>query len=277
MDKISIKEFPNYTLYSDGRIYNEIMGRFIGHPDLTGLNRVKLFFQGRAKWFTVDELVVTHFLNPPTDRPYAIRHINGDRSDSGAVNLDFVTTEINERPIIPAGWKQIPGYRRYIINEDSDILALPWVIQKKRSSIYTYCEGGPISQRLAPDGYVVASLFNDRGIKCQRLVHRLVMLTFDPIEGYRDVNHKNTDKTDNRRCNLEWCTKQENNRHAKTMGLIKKGHDVNHSKLAESEAREIKGTYTGQRGELTILGGRYGISKQAVRAIVSGKNWKYLE
>ena len=46
--------------------------------------------------------------------------------------------------------------------------------------------------------------------------HRLVALVFldnkDPNK--REVNHKNTNKLDNRVCNLEWCTPSENCQHS---------------------------------------------------------------
>ena len=51
--------------------------------------------------------------------------------------------------------------------------------------------------------------------KDQRRVHRLVLETFNPVEGMEnlEVNHLDEDKTNNKLTNLSWSTRLENVRH----------------------------------------------------------------
>ena len=55
-------------------------------------------------------------------------------------------------------------------------------------------------------GYLRVCLSKDES-QFSRCVHRLVALAFlDNPDRLPQINHINEDKTDNRPCNLEWCT-----------------------------------------------------------------------
>ena len=72
--------------------------------------------------------------------------------------------------------------------------------------------------------YFAVFLYN--GIKGKikgkhKTIHRLVAIQYIPNpEGKAVVNHKNGIKIDNRICNLEWNTPDENYQHAKTNNLL---------------------------------------------------------
>lgn len=57
-------------------------------------------------------------------------------------------------------------------------------------------------------------LIRDKGVERTVFVHRLVAMAYIPNpENKQTVNHKNGNKGDNRPCNLEWMSNEENLRH----------------------------------------------------------------
>lgn len=57
--------------------------------------------------------------------------------------------------------------------------------------------------------------------KCKKIaIHRLVALTFIPNpNNYKEVNHKDGNKSNNHFSNLEWCSRSGNAKHAFDTGL----------------------------------------------------------
>lgn len=114
-------------------------------------------------------------------------------------------------------WKEITWTNgRYFVSDEGRVMSRNgW---KKK----TVDPDGVMRPTPHPAGYLKVNLFvNRKYYTC--LVHNLVMSAFVGDSEGRDVNHKNGIKTDNRLCNLEYCTRQENTLHAMRNGLR---HDV---------------------------------------------------
>lgn len=108
-------------------------------------------------------------------------------------------------------WKEINGYDGYSVSNTGKIKSF------RRKS---YKENGlTLTPETSYKGYEQVSLYKD-GKKHQKLVHRLVAEAFIPNpENKPEVNHKDTDKSNNKVSNLEWSTSSENTIHAYKNGL----------------------------------------------------------
>jgi len=108
------------------------------------------------------------------------------------------------------GWVEVDDFPRYEIHPNKGI----------RSK----ATGVPLRGRNWM-GYPKVTLMKD-GRKFERKIHRLTATHFiDNPEGLPIVNHKNSDRSDHRKSNLEWVTSSDNQKHrwkTEKAGLKKK-------------------------------------------------------
>lgn len=72
------------------------------------------------------------------------------------------------------------------------------------------------------NGYCYVKIHKN-GVRQNHSIHRLVAEAFIPNpNNYPCINHKSEDKTNNRVCNLEWCTVLYNNNYGDRMERISK-------------------------------------------------------
>lgn len=111
-----------------------------------------------------------------------------------------------------------------------------------------------------------------------RYVHQLVAQAFVPGRTQRDwsVNHKDGDKTNNHKVNLEWTSHQGQSEHAKAAGLKARGSRVATSKLDERAVLDLVADLRAGLHRQEELGRRYGLSQAQVSAVATGRSWTHV-
>ena len=123
-----------------------------------------------------------------------------------------ITVKINDDNFIKIQVDSNSDFRFVEGTEDNAVVSVDGEILKRycksrttgeRKDYYEYVH--PTTNR---SGYLQVSVPERKDLK---LVHRIVAETFvDNPKGYNEIDHVNRDKSDNRACNLRWCTHKEN-------------------------------------------------------------------
>ena len=180
-------------------------------------------------------------------------------------------------PNVSQDRRPIPGYEDlYEIDQQGNVFAIQEHKHLKA--------GRKKNVGIDPAGYVRIALCRDGKTKF-RLIHRLVMISWQPIEGCDklDVNHLDGNKQNNDINNLEWATHAENMRHAgEVLNAWQKrnqrGDKAGYHKLTEANVREIRRLWDNGRGvSRKDLAAIYGVTREAIGLVVRRKLWQHVE
>lgn len=166
-------------------------------------------------------------------------------------------------------FRDIKGYEdSYQISNNGRVFSKRRLIDNK--IVY----GKELIPQLTKDGYLKVTL-SKNSISKKYYVHRLVASSFiENPDNLEQVNHIDGNKINNNITNLEWCTKENNLKHASNTGLMQKGSSRPSSKLTEEQVIEIyklKGVLKAQD-----IADKYKVSKNTINCILRGSKWKYL-
>ena len=120
------------------------------------------------------------------------------------VILGYKKIIIGDNNMTKEVWRDIEGYERlYQVSSEGRVKSLKRKMRKNERILK------PSNDR----GYLYVDLCAG-GKRKRHKVHRLVCKAFhENPDNKPEVNHINENASDNRACNLEWCTRRENNTH----------------------------------------------------------------
>ena len=171
-------------------------------------------------------------------------------------------------------WKPIPGFEGlYEISDEGHIVRIathglnPKAIRR------------PINPHKKPEGYLAVDIQRQQE-RSRFYLHRLIWTAFrGPIPSGLEVNHKDGDRANNSLDNLELVTRSANMLHcfeelSPSLNRVR-GTEHHKAKLTPEDVRQIVSLHrsgTSQRE----LARQYGVSKNAIRLILKGRNWKHV-
>lgn len=121
-------------------------------------------------------------------------------------------------------WKEITSYEGYFeVSNLGNFKSKDRMVGSRWGKPRLY-HGKSLKTETIEEGYTRITLMK-KHVKKRFMCHRLVAIMFikNPLNK-PFVNHINGITNDNRACNLEWCTKEENEQHAvKILGKTMKG------------------------------------------------------
>lgn len=174
-------------------------------------------------------------------------------------------------------WKDIEGFEgMYQVSESGFVKSLKRVVKGSSAN-----KGRrTVSERIIREwenfrGYKLVTL--SKGGKTKGVpVHILVAKAFiDNPENKPEVNHKDGNKSNNIKGNLEWATRLENQRHAiNVLGKSIAGERHPSAKLKSSEIIEMRELFDTGNYSKAAIGRMFGVGKDHAINIINRKCWK---
>lgn len=117
-----IEKIPGYLISDQGRVMNEKTGKvFTGRINKqTGYREIAVRIGDRVRWFLVHRLVAEAFCEKPEGIETEVNHINGDRLDERAVNLEWITHAANLHHSYAIGKREYDVAPRRVIATNMD-------------------------------------------------------------------------------------------------------------------------------------------------------------
>jgi len=173
---------------------------------------------------------------------------------------------------IPAGFRAIPGYPRYAIDEHGTILS---ICGRGPGNIRHWKDALRVNPAIDKDGYRKVSLRHD-GRGRQIFIHKLVLITFiGPRPVGHQCRHVDGNPENNHISNLAWGTSLENQHDRVCHGTDSRGERHGRVKLKDSDVLEIRRrAANGER--ISNITKDFPLDRQSIYRIVNRQSWKHI-
>ena len=277
-----IKGYENYFISSNGRIWTSYNDHLIEQQIVSGYNSVNIGYPNQL-FSHVHRLVGIAFLENPNNHP-VINHKDGNKFNNNISNLEWVTHSENQLHSINV-LNNRPAHNN--INEMCDepidsieLKSFPNYLITKDGTVYSKFAGRFLNLQINDNGYYrVYFTINKKG--SFHYVHRLVAFAYlsdTRKEGYQ-VNHKNSNRLDNRLENLEWVSASENNKHSKENNPTQYKHLQKKVARLDKDTKKIISIYDGIKSASRETGVNSGSIVKVCKGVrLSAGNfiWKYV-
>lgn len=104
----TIKDFEDYLIYSDGRIFSTKRNIFLNigeHFDGRGYRQIRLWKDGKRYYKHLHRILAEAFIPNPNNLR-TVNHIDGDKLNNNLDNLEWMTDEEQQRHAFRMGLKK---------------------------------------------------------------------------------------------------------------------------------------------------------------------------
>jgi hypothetical protein len=155
----------------------------------------------------------------------------------------------------------------YLITEEGKIYSL-------KKNTRTRTPDNEVLSHSNSKGYLQLTVTTPDGKKKQ-FVHRLVAMAFHPNpDNLPEVNHKDGDRQNNHKDNLEWCTRLYNIKHSIESNLKPMGEKHPYSKWTNKQIEEVRNLLSTSTFTIAEISDKTGVSKNSVYKEKYGKGRK---
>ena len=172
--------------------------------------------------------------------------------------------------MIEEQWREIRGYPKYEISNFGRL--------RLREPSRKYPAGWVLRGTIDKSNRRIHGLFNDNGVRRLR-VSRLVAEAFIPKSQDQNrtlVVHNDGNPLNNHVSNLRWASYKENGADAIKHRTTLRGEKNPNAKLTMNEVIEIRRRYQAGLANHPQLAAQYGITREAISAIVRRVNWSHI-